>query len=686
VSKIDKIVINRYFISLISAIFISTVILLISDKYTASLISKEYNAGNLARFYHDLDHDKKSEKIELHHYREGKASILVYQNERIIMQQDFNGNFKTHFEPVIDDFDNDGIDEIFLFTQFKDSLFLSCIDAISNKNEFSKIPLCKLYTLNETYAYTISPAGMHDVNGDGVKEFFFSIRTGYITRPRNMFAYYPAEDRLYISPESCAHIIDPFIFDLDEDGIPEFFGRNQATGNCGYEREYTDMYSWLMVFTPEMEFKFPPVIVGKYPSNTEFIPYNHNDKNCILAFHWYEGTEDIIDYIALFDSNGDKITSREIPSDKNCKRGLLFAPDNSYNSIFLFTPAGVIYSIRENLEFEIKAKISEVTRCGTFRIDVDGDLEKEYIFTSKSRQELIIYRSNFSNPVYLDFSELFGTIIISMIEDESASLRISISTDMYNYIYSYSKTIVYKYWYLLSIFIYLFAMLAIFLFHKIREFRNIKILHTRKQLVELQLKSIQNQIDPHFTFNLLQSFGSLITENDTERANYLFNKYAGMLKTTVLNSDKTFVPLHEELDFLISYLDLEKFRQRDRFSYNINISDEIDTKLQIPKMLLHTFVENAIKHGLRHLESNGKLEIDAIRQNGTIILNITDNGVGRQKASEYGTFSTGKGLGIVDQILELYYVLFKIRIQYKIIDIINKGKPGGTRINITIPV
>ncbi len=683
---IDKIIFNKYFNSLIIAIIGIVVVLLIADKYTASLISKEHSGPDFTCYYHDLDHDGNSERIEQHLYKEGKASILVYQNEQMIAQRDYDGNFGPLIEPVIDDFDNDGIDEIFLFTQFKDSLFLSCVDAISNKIEFNIIPICKLYTLNDTYTYAISPARLYDVNGDGVKELFFSVRTGYLTRPRNMFAYYPVEDILYVSPESCALIRDPVIFDLDGDDIPELFGNNQATGNCGDNREYTDMYSWLMVFTPEMEFKFPPVIVGKYPSNTEFIPFNYNDQNYILALHWYQGVEEISDYIAIFNTNGVKIKSREIPSCAKSDRTLLFASDNSYNTVYLFKSNGEIYRIGENLEIEIEAEIGEVSLTYPLRVDVDGDKEKEYIFTSNTRKELIIYKSGFSNPVYLNFSEKLENVIVSMIENKPGSPIISVDTGNNTYTFKYDLTKIYKYWYLLGIFLFLLTMLAIFLFHKIREFREIKISNTRKHIVELQLKSIQNQIDPHFTFNLFQSFANLISEKDTERAEYLFGKYAAILKTTVLNSEKLFISLQEELDFVTSYLDLERFRQRDRFSYQIDIPYEIDTGLQIPKMLLHTFIENAIKHGLRHLESKGKLEIDAIQQNGTITLSITDNGVGRKKAAEYAAFSTGKGLKIMDQILELYFSLYKIRIRYKIIDIINKDKPGGTKVNITIPV
>ncbi|MCD4770425.1 MAG: histidine kinase [Bacteroidales bacterium] len=683
---INKIVFNKYFISLILAISVILVLLLIANKYTAILISSEFTGSNITIYYHDLDYDGNSERIELHTYAERKVSLLVYKNDEIIDQWNYNGVFGHLASPFINDYDNDGLDEVFIFTQLKDSLYLNCVDVISKKVEFNMIPICKLYSINDEFVYTISPIDSYDVNADGIKEIFFSISTGFSTRPRNLFAYYPVENIVYISPESCALIINPYISDLDGDSIPEFFGSNMAAGNCRYEREYSDMYSWLMVFTPKMEFKFSPLAVGEYPSYTEYIPYCKNGENYILALHWYRGVKEISDYLAVFDANGSKIMSREIPSDEVSEQAFFFASDNSFNSVYLFTSSGEIYNVQEDLELKKTTKIEELLLIYPIQKDVDGDNRQEYIFTTKSRQRLIVLRSDFSHPVSIDLPHIPKAITVSIIENESASNIISIDTGNYYYTYRYCYTIVYRYWYLIFVFLYSIALAVIFMVHKMREYREIKISNTRKHLVELQLKSIQNQIDPHFTFNLLQSFASLLTEKDKERADYIFNKYAGMLKTTVLNGDKAFIPLQEELDFVASYLDLERFRQRDRFSYQINISDDIDTDLQIPKMLLHTFIENAIKHGLWHLESEGRLEIDAIKHNGIITLSITDNGVGREKASEYKSFSTGKGLKIMDQILDLYYLLFKTRIRYKIIDLTDQNNPIGTKIRITIPV
>ena len=116
------------------------------------------------------------------------------------------------------------------------------------------------------------------------------------------------------------------------------------------------------------------------------------------------------------------------------------------------------------------------------------------------------------------------------------------------------------------------------------------------------------------------------------------------------------------------------------------IDEEVKQNISLPKLLIHSFVENAIKHGLRHIKKDGKLEIKAFKKNKSTIIIISDNGIGREKAMQYSSLSTGKGIGIVNQTLELYFKLKNVRIKYKITDLYNEaGNPTGTRVDILKP-
>jgi sensor histidine kinase YesM len=104
-------------------------------------------------------------------------------------------------------------------------------------------------------------------------------------------------------------------------------------------------------------------------------------------------------------------------------------------------------------------------------------------------------------------------------------------------------------------------------------------------------------------------------------------------------------------------------------------------------MLIHTFAENSVKHGLKHREKDGELNILIFCSKNEYTIRIADNGIGRKKAKDFSLESTGKGLNILDQILDLYFNLMKIRITYTIKDVVDDNNiSAGTEVYIKIPI
>lgn len=148
----------------------------------------------------------------------------------------------------------------------------------------------------------------------------------------------------------------------------------------------------------------------------------------------------------------------------------------------------------------------------------------------------------------------------------------------------------------------------------------------------------------------------------------------------MLNSERIITTLAEEVEYVKNYLDLERFRLNEKFDYEINFDKELDQTIRIPRMLIHTFIENAIKHGIKHLEENGKIEILGNKKGNYITIKIIDNGIGRTSAGELRNNSTGKGLRIIDQIIDLYYKLENKKISYEIFD----REKQGTEVVVTV--
>ena len=209
---------------------------------------------------------------------------------------------------------------------------------------------------------------------------------------------------------------------------------------------------------------------------------------------------------------------------------------------------------------------------------------------------------------------------------------------------------------------------------------------TEKQISELQLKTIRSQMDPHFTFNTLNSISTAIYKENKENAYRYFTKFSKLIRSSLEVSDKISRTLQEEIDFTRNYLDLEKIRFKINFNYLINVDQKVDQQLTIPKMIIHNYAENAVKHGLKHITKNRKLNIDINQFNNHIQIIVEDNGIGRESAAKQNEFSSGKGLAIMKNIYDLYFKLYKIRIKQEIVDLHDEqGNPAGTKVIISIP-
>ncbi len=206
-----------------------------------------------------------------------------------------------------------------------------------------------------------------------------------------------------------------------------------------------------------------------------------------------------------------------------------------------------------------------------------------------------------------------------------------------------------------------------------------------KEKIELQLKTIKNQIDPHFAFNTINMIGSWVYKNDPDIVYDYFTRFARLIRSTLQDSDKISRPLKEELEFVKNYVELQKSRFGTKFDFELNISEGTDMQIEVPKMVIQTYAENAIKHGLMHKKGHGLLSLMIDQNSERLQISVIDNGVGRAKAQEVNKSADPKGMKIVQQIFGLYYKLYKHRIQQEIFDLVNsKGIASGTKVVLTI--
>ncbi len=164
----------------------------------------------------------------------------------------------------------------------------------------------------------------------------------------------------------------------------------------------------------------------------------------------------------------------------------------------------------------------------------------------------------------------------------------------------------------------------------IRNEENRKREHER-ELLELELKTMRSQMNPHFIFNSLNSIQKYIWENKQEDTAEYLSKFSRLMRMTLDNSMQKWITLEQELNALVLYIELEHRRSNNKFNYQVHVSEHLDVAtILVPPLILQPYVENAIWHGLLPKDGHGELRIAVMPgTRSTITCTIEDNGIGR---------------------------------------------------------
>lgn len=187
---------------------------------------------------------------------------------------------------------------------------------------------------------------------------------------------------------------------------------------------------------------------------------------------------------------------------------------------------------------------------------------------------------------------------------------------------------------------------------------------------EIELKSLRSQINPHFLFNSLNSIRALI-DIEPKAAREGITTLSNLLRKSLVQGKNAFIPLSEEIDLVKNYLDLEKIRFEERLQINWEIEEGLE-QFQIPPFLIHTQIENAIKHGISKLIHGGLITIKItsfstsgirieITNTGEIEENQSDTSIGIENTKrrlylqykDNATFSLYQGDDLVHCVIEI---------------------------------
>ncbi len=186
-----------------------------------------------------------------------------------------------------------------------------------------------------------------------------------------------------------------------------------------------------------------------------------------------------------------------------------------------------------------------------------------------------------------------------------------------------------------------------FLYEHAREQAQLAV-QAKEEATRSQLAALQAQLHPHFLFNALNTVASLV-RTDARRAEATVENLARILRRTLDRTEKTTIPLADELDYLRAYLSIEQARFGERLTVDWDVDGDA-LSCRIPPMTLQPLVENSLKHGLSRKLDGGRVCIAASREDGTLRLRVADDGPGFARDATDGT-----GLGNLRRRLATLY-------------------------------
>ena len=188
------------------------------------------------------------------------------------------------------------------------------------------------------------------------------------------------------------------------------------------------------------------------------------------------------------------------------------------------------------------------------------------------------------------------------------------------------------------------AIIAIthaFFYYRQAQQQTLETAHLQTRLAQAQLQALQSQLHPHFLFNTLHAISALM-HRDVNAADRMLVQLSDLLRMTLNSVSRPEVHLHEEMDFLAKYLQIEQVRLGERLTVEFDVDVDVLDAV-VPALVLQPLVENAIKHGIAPHSRHGKVSVGARPEGEHLIMTVTDSGPGPNERA-LAALSTGIGV------------------------------------------
>lgn len=679
----------------ISLIVTALIIILFFPNVTRYKISinaiQKYKPHLIA--YDDVNVDGISELITVTNDIPGHFALIVMQYPSgKVNQWNFDGvlinNTNTNDYLIVGDFDNNSTKEIYILSLNNDSILLHCISDINNNvPKFKDVFIARVGPGKGNYDPAIVKAEMDDLNDDGYKELIFGVNSGFSLYPRNIFAYDLHNMKCLSSPYLGFTVNSIIQKDITGDGKNEILMQGHGPDNIKDTTiKYHDRSTWLMVLDRNLNFLFnPKEFKGANMQLWPFVFENQKSRN--QAGYYVKSTDINEDLkICLFSKEGEIAKEKSFQGIKSYEISCAFTISEKGKTLLVLQhpDKNELIVLNQNLEIVAKRNINELSYL--YSDDFDGDRQNEIVSINSEKSSIEIFRNNLQDPVDIHLPDINpGTPLFSIKKNGKDNSELVVWDHSTVTFLSYQKNPLYILKWLIYISIYLSILLFIWLIRHIQRYQIEQKLQVEKKITELQMKIVKNQLDPHFTLNAVNSIIYAVGNNEPDRAKEHLYHFSNLYRHLLLTSDQYKCTLKDELTFTENYLKMEQLRFRDKYSYEIRVDEDVNTDVEVPKMCIQTAAENAVKHGIFHLREGGMITVKTFMQPNRLVIEVSDNGIGREAANTIATASTRKGIHLTQQYFELYTKITNRKVTSEIIDMKDdSGHVSGTKVVISI--
>ncbi len=657
------------------------------EPYKMSVVSEVLSQGQITGYY-ELDGEGDTEYLVLKTYGSEFPAVELYEGrEKFVDVLRPHGTWFNNFPSYcMGDYDQDMLIELYLFTISNDSILLNAYEPYGDKRHFIRnLFIDHIEEREGKRDLTLEGNYFQDDNKDGKQELVFLLRAGFSRSPRRLYELDIASQTLIRGENYAGGFHELLPADLDQDGRMEFIIAANALENYppnDTSKKYNDYSAWFVAFTNDLQ----DVIID-YEFN-ESKPYIYcsllkDNSGEVIILMVSEFSENLL-HLFKYSFQGELLARKDIYQERHMR--ILNKPDNDLENIVL-TDMQNLFIYNENLEL-IDTKKAFGFPCTLEDIFEFKKLTGFQLF--QKGHQLILADSVFDIQGRIDLrdhsiSKSISVSVVSKENDDSFVFSLSTKLDG-DFIIAVEKRRFKHAGVYLNLMIYILFYGLFYLIFRIQFFFFNRRLISEQKIHTLQLQTVQNQLQPHFTFNVLNTIGSLIYKNEKESAYEYLNYFSDMLRSTLMSGNQSDWMIDEEIKFINTYVAMENLRFDNKFDFNLIVSPDIDLSLKVPKLMVQTYVENAVSHGLMHKRSDCKLSVDINSDDSHILIGIEDNGIGRMAAEKLENNHGGYGNEILNNYMEVYNKINKTKFTFMVTDLFAEGgKAGGTKVYLWIP-